>query len=405
VAYNKIGNEKRLADCVESLLGAYLVAGGEKMAARFMNLLNQMYLQAGTLDNSDSDEETETKEDVLVCPPAQLWPSENESKSTVIDQFHAQFDDLREPTPPELKQINIIEQELKYTFKNKKIARLAITMHGFNKKDKLDSNERLEFLGDAVLDYLVVDEFYNKRKNQQRFNSGQLTDLKQAITSNNVFGSLAFTLFLPHQAYTSDPKKLYQLEYFKLQLATVDGIPLNPDLARVMNVYGLPEKALDSEYFLDVPKWFGDLYEALFGAIWLDCDQSLHDAWQIIRENLEPVMGLDEADNADSHNYLEALNPIRRLMTPRYSNGNPPVFHPPKAKPVRTVDEIINVIGQEYQDEKEYLAKLACHLDKCFVRVSITKSNDDTVTTFGIGYTEASARFNAATRLLLLLAN
>ena len=115
-------------------------------------------------------------------------------------------------------------------------------MDGYNKKDRLDSNERLEFLGDAVLDYLVVDEFYNNRK-EIRFDSGELTDLKQAITSNNVFGALAFTLFLPHYALTNDPRKKYQLEYFKAQLAVNKGIPLNPDLARIMKNFGLPPKS------------------------------------------------------------------------------------------------------------------------------------------------------------------
>ena len=115
-------------------------------------------------------------------------------------------------------------------------------MDGYNKKEKLDSNERLEFLGDAVLDYLVVDEFYNKRK-EIRFDSGELTDLKQAITSNNVFGALAFTLFLPHFALTNDPRKKYQLEYFKAQLAVNRGIPLNPDLARIMKPFGIEPKA------------------------------------------------------------------------------------------------------------------------------------------------------------------
>ena len=187
-------------------------------------------------------------------------------------------------------------------------------MEGFNKSDKADSNERLEFLGDAVLDYLVVDEFYNHRKCEYFLDSGLLTDLKQAITSNNVFGSLAFTLFLPHSALLSDAKKLYDVEWFKLQLATEGGCPLNPDLERVMAKFkdsGLPVKVSPkrSPYLLDVPKWFGDLYEALFGAIWLDCDQSLSRAWNIIKPNLEPVMSIDSRMGRE---FVEQLNPIRK---------------------------------------------------------------------------------------------
>ena len=78
-----------------------------------------------------------------------------------------------------------------------------------------------------------------------------MTDLKQAITSNNLFGSIAFTLFLPHLALMNDKNKLYQLEFFKLQLATNDGLPLNPDLQRVMQAFQLPKKAAEGKGYFE----------------------------------------------------------------------------------------------------------------------------------------------------------
>ena len=62
-----------------------------------------------------------------------------------------------------------------------------------------------------------------------------MTAAKQAITSNNTFGSVGFTRFFPHAMLTRDPKILSLLEDFKAQLRTNYGLPLNPSLQRVFD--------------------------------------------------------------------------------------------------------------------------------------------------------------------------
>ena len=120
-----------------------------------------------------------------------------------------------------------------------------------------------------------------------------------------------------------------------------------------------------SPYLLDVPKWFGDFYEAFFGALWLDCDQSLSVIWNIIQPHLKPFMNLDKIDGKK---YLEDLNPIRKLKAHKDTDGNSlTVFPGGKPKPARTLEDISKVIVEDQFDPEEFLH----HLDKFFIRMEI----------------------------------
>lgn len=80
--------------------------------------------------------------------------------------------------------VNIEKLELRvgYTFKNKKLADMAITHKSFahdTGKEGLDSyNERVEFLGDAILEYIVSKQLYNKLPNEKE---GVLTKKRARI--------------------------------------------------------------------------------------------------------------------------------------------------------------------------------------------------------------------------------
>lgn len=98
----------------------------------------------------------------------------------------------------------------------------------------------------------------------------------------------------------------------------------------------------------------------------------------------------------DSRRYLEELNPIRKLMSLKLTNGQPPKFVPGKIKPAKSMKDIADVINDQDENIDEY----CCHLDKCFVRITVKNTKDDDVSAFGIGSTDRSARFAAATRLI-----
>ena len=49
--------------------------------------------------------------------------------------------------------------------------------------------QRLEFLGDAVLDFLITRHLFDHPS--RRFTPGELTDLRAALVNNNIFAALA----------------------------------------------------------------------------------------------------------------------------------------------------------------------------------------------------------------------
>lgn len=78
--------------------------------------------------------------------------------------------------------IDKLEVRIGYTFKDKKLAEMAITHKSYahdRKKDSLDSyNERVEFLGDAILEYIISKELYSKLPNEKE---GVLTKKRARI--------------------------------------------------------------------------------------------------------------------------------------------------------------------------------------------------------------------------------
>ena len=71
------------------------------------------------------------------------------------------------------------EQVLQYTFKNKGLLKEALT-HSSIADNRLLSNERMEFLGDAVLDLVVCEALYLRFP---EYLEGDLTKIKSAVVS------------------------------------------------------------------------------------------------------------------------------------------------------------------------------------------------------------------------------
>ena len=114
--YQFMKDDKKLADTVESILGAYLIVGNEKMAARLMLVLD--FIHQEYFDRKRTNERS-----YLVCPEPHLWPDRGESGIKTISES------LPWPSPKEMASIERIESRLKtdkpnFTFEDKALARL-----------------------------------------------------------------------------------------------------------------------------------------------------------------------------------------------------------------------------------------------------------------------------------------
>ncbi|OGH23421.1 MAG: ribonuclease III [Candidatus Levybacteria bacterium RIFCSPHIGHO2_02_FULL_42_12] len=78
-------------------------------------------------------------------------------------------------------------------FKNKKLFELAFTHRSYlnESKDHKESNERLEFLGDSVISFIVSGYLY---KTYPHFTEGTLTNLRSLMVNTKTLGKLANSL-------------------------------------------------------------------------------------------------------------------------------------------------------------------------------------------------------------------
>lgn len=88
------------------------------------------------------------------------------------------------------KKIEELEKKLGYTFQNKELLIEALTHKSY--KQPYD-NERLEFLGDAVLDLIVGEYLFVKFRNS---NEGKLSKIRASLVNETGFEKLARSLEL-----------------------------------------------------------------------------------------------------------------------------------------------------------------------------------------------------------------
>ncbi len=80
-----------------------------------------------------------------------------------------------------------------YEFKEKSLLDLALTHISLANDRKMESNQRLEFLGDSVLSYIIAGEIYNLRPD---CDEGDLTKIRAALVCEKSLAELAKELDL-----------------------------------------------------------------------------------------------------------------------------------------------------------------------------------------------------------------
>jgi ribonuclease III len=89
------------------------------------------------------------------------------------------------------QNLNQLEKELNYQFKDKDKLTQALTHRSFlneHRKKTMSSNERYEFLGDAVLELWTSDALFKKFPN---FDEGQMTNLRSLIVCTKNLAKIA----------------------------------------------------------------------------------------------------------------------------------------------------------------------------------------------------------------------
>lgn len=90
-------------------------------------------------------------------------------------------------------EIKEFSEKIGIEFKNPDLLKEALTHRSYlneNRKYKLDHNERLEFLGDAVLELVVTDYLFKNMKSSE----GEMTNLRAALVNGDMLAKISFDL-------------------------------------------------------------------------------------------------------------------------------------------------------------------------------------------------------------------
>lgn len=168
--------DKSVADSVEALIGTYLISCGYLGALKFMSFLGLKVLPENEADD-DSDPFAENTSPGCY---ARFW----------ADQANApRLQDKGDLVSRMISGLENFEKDsIKYTFQSKLHLLEALTHASYLPNRVTTSYQRLEFLGDALLDFLVTQHLYFRHA---KLTPGQLTDIRQALVNNNIFAAIA----------------------------------------------------------------------------------------------------------------------------------------------------------------------------------------------------------------------
>lgn len=173
--------------------------------------------------------------------------------------------------------VGFVEERIGYVFKNKDLLKIALTHSSYSNEHRAKNNERLEFLGDSVLGFIVSEKLFRDSTEQS---AGVMTSQKQRLVST---------------------------------------VPLSSAIKRI----GIGDRLLvgESLHGKELPdSVLENLFEAIVAAIYLD--GGIEPCERFINENLLCANSLDENNSAGVCDYKSELQTYAQGIkagTPKYT--------------------------------------------------------------------------------------
>lgn len=326
-------SDKGVADCIESLIGAYLVSGGISAGLKFMawmgiKIIAEEKSTEAAVSAMELEEEVRTSSlsstgssSSYAFAPRAKQIKLNDSKLPVFIQNSAsiltdffqvdskvrQLDKKQEVELNRLLSISLgrgdAREILGWTFKDRILLLEAVTHASYTKNRLTNCYQRLEFLGDAVLDYLITCHIYSTFPG---YGPGEISSMRSALVNNFTFAELAVNQNL-HKALLYNSPLLYkqtekyikaveQVECRELIVSDLSSLKRQEKMEGVREEGEIAEEEEEEEEELvedlDPPKVLGDLLESIAGAIFIDSGMSLEAVWSIFRPLFDRKIGM-----------------------------------------------------------------------------------------------------------------
>lgn len=243
--------DKSIADCVEALIGSYLIECGPRGALLFMAWLGIRVLPQLSDGSYGELEVPQT--------PLLYHIANPEAELEILLDGYERFED-----------------NIGYHFHDRSYLLQSLTHASYSPNRLTDCYQRLEFLGDAVLDYLITRHLY---EDTRMHSPGELTDLRSALVNNTIFASLAVRHGFHRYFRHLSPGLQEVIERF-IRLQEESGHAL-------VEEYLVVEHELEEAEDVEVPKALGDVFESVAGAIFLDSGMSLDAVWKVYYQMMQ----------------------------------------------------------------------------------------------------------------------
>ncbi|XP_024022600.1 dicer-like protein 4 isoform X1 [Morus notabilis] len=250
-------HKKTAADVLEALIGAFIVDSGFKAATAFLRWISIKV-------DFDASQVT----DVCIA-------------SAIYNPLAAQIN------------IGALENLLGYQFVHRGLLIQAFVHPSYNRHGG-GCYQRLEFLGDAVLDYLITSYLYSV---YPKLKPGQLTDLRSVFVNNQAFANVAVDRSFP-------------------TFLISDSSSLSKAINKYVKFIQAPPSESSQDDWPKCPKALGDLVESCVGSILLDTGFNLSRIWEIMLSFLDPIISFSTLK----------ISPIRELQELCQSHSWSPPF-------------------------------------------------------------------------------
>ena len=264
--------DKGVADSIESLIGAYLVSGGILAGLKFMKwvgikITSSVHCSVGGTGMRDNElfgrpviksplgadftsvlSLTPRSRFARPVQPAYRFAQPRRERSpepmpllisnssVVLRKFfnpdtklwNLDYNRIQSMDMERLLYIALAEKKsddiIGWRFKNRSLLLQALTHASYTRNRLTDSYQRLEFLGDAILDYLVTCHIY---KRFPEYQPGQISCMRSALVDNISFADLAVRLKLHTILLHNSPALMKHIELFLKN--QVDNLPADCD--------------------------------------------------------------------------------------------------------------------------------------------------------------------------------
>lgn len=194
-------NDKMVADCMEALIGAFTISGGIEGGIRFMEWLK--------LDMTMPNKH----ETHLVFDPNITPSGESNMVPLIIAEssyiFRKHFGVVKTESIVNKETFNRfmslagrLQRIIGYTFTNHHLLFGALTHLSYTRHTPFGCYSRLEFLGDAVLDYLITAHLYHS---DNSMTPGTISSIRSALLCNHRLAEMAVDIELNKFMIHSSP--------------------------------------------------------------------------------------------------------------------------------------------------------------------------------------------------------